>query len=262
MWRYEMIGLEEILKRENIKVKDLANEIGLDSSTVYGWIKNNKVPKRNLKTLSEKLEVNIEYLNKKVNDINTNQPKFKGFNEYKIHDNITIIYLHNREGLRMECLIDTEDLQKLIDFNRHWQACWAENTQSYYAVCMHYSDEYKTKSKSKKIYMHRFLLNNPDGFVDHENNNKLDNRKKNFRVTENKYNLRNRKGANKNSGTGVRNVNWIEKENCYKVQIMKNYERYVWDFPPDQFEEACNFAEKKRKELFGEFAGEGKLKTS
>jgi len=259
-----MIGFEEILKRRNINVKDLAKEIEVSPTTIWGWIKNNKVSKKGLKILSKKLDVDIEYLNKQVSDINNYQPKFKGFNEYEIRDNITVVFLHNREGQKMECLIDTEDLNKLIQFNRHWQACWAENTQSYYASCMDYSPEYTNKSHSRKVYMHRFLLDNPDGFVDHENNSKLDNRKSNLRVTENKYNIRNRKGANSNSSTGVRNVNRIKgyKEDKYLVQFMRDGEKFIWEFSINQFEEACKFAEKKRKEIFGEFAGNGKLKKA
>lgn len=92
-------------------------------------------------------------------------------------------------------------------------------------------------------------------YVDHINHDTLDNRRVNLRILSGSNNSANRKGANKNSKTGVRNVNWIEKEHCYKVQIMKNYQSYKWDFPADQFDEACKFAEEKRKELFGEFAG-------
>jgi hypothetical protein len=29
----------------------------------------------------------------------------------------------------------------------------------------------------------------------------------------------------------------------------------MWEFPANQFKEACEFAEKKRQELFGEYAG-------
>jgi hypothetical protein len=38
---------------------------------------------------------------------------------------------------------------------------------------------------------------------------------------------------------------------------MKDYKRYKWKFPLDQFDEACKFADEKRKELFGDFAGLG-----
>jgi hypothetical protein len=38
---------------------------------------------------------------------------------------------------------------------------------------------------------------------------------------------------------------------------MKHGVRYKWEFPPDQFEQAKEFAKIKRKELFGEFDGNG-----
>lgn len=94
-------------------------------------------------------------------------------------------------------------------------------------------------------------------YVDHINHDTMNNLKENLRVTTNSKNNQHRKGVNSNSSTGVRNVNYIKKNNEYWVQFSKNYERYKWVFPANQFEEACKFAEKKRKELFGEFAGNG-----
>jgi len=38
---------------------------------------------------------------------------------------------------------------------------------------------------------------------------------------------------------------------------MRKGERFRWIFPGSQFKEACDLAEKKRKELFGKFAGNG-----
>jgi DNA-binding Xre family transcriptional regulator len=251
-----MIGLEEILIKRSIKVKEFAKELELDSTTIWGWLKDNKIPKKRLKTLSEKLEVDMEYLNKKVNDINTHHPKVKGFNEYKIIGDITVIYVYHKNKEKMECLIDTEDLERVKNFGRHWQACWAENIQSYYVSCMDYSKEYISKSHSKKIYLHRFIMNAENKIVvDHEHHNGLDNRKENLRKIENKNNLSNRKGANKNSSTGVRNVNYSWNREGYCVQFMKDGIKSRWEFSLNEFDEAVAFAEIKRKEIFGEYAG-------
>ena len=84
--------------------------------------------------------------------------------------------------------------------------------------------------------------------------------KENLRVVSNSKNLQHRSGANNNSKTGVRNVNLITKykgKQEYWVQIMKNGERFKWEFGLDKFDEACIFAEEKRKELFGKYAGNG-----
>jgi hypothetical protein len=92
-------------------------------------------------------------------------------------------------------------------------------------------------------------------YVDHISHNVQDTRRCNLRKTTNARNSQNRKGANKNCKTGVRNVHWIKKENCYYVQIMKDGVSYKEKFQPSKFKEACEFAKNKRNELFGEYAG-------
>jgi hypothetical protein len=106
--------------------------------------------------------------------------------------------------------------------------------------------------------MSRFIVDaQDDEVVDHIDHDTMNNKKENLRVTKFIKNVANRKGANSNNKTGVRNVNYIEKLDEYWVQIMKNGVRYRWIFPGDQFKEACEFAEIKRKEIFGEYAGNG-----
>ncbi len=134
-----------------------------------------------------------------------------------------------------------------------WCARYHKNVDNYYVQCNQYIN-----GKHKTVTLHRHIMNYPDGNVDHiEPRNTLDNRKENLRIVDASKNSANRKGANSNNKTGVRNVHRIKgyKVDIYKVQIMKNGISYVWEFPLDQFKEACKFAEKKRKELFGEFAG-------
>jgi hypothetical protein len=185
--------------------------------------------------------------------------KRKGFvNEYKIKGDITYIYIINRKQEKFKVIIDTEDLQRLIDFNCNWHVRYDKATNEYYvrAIKIIY-DENNKPTKSKTILLQRFLMNvtSRKVVVDHHNHNRLDNRKKNLYVTQHTNNSTNRKGANKNSGTGVRNVNYGSDKSEYWVQFCKEGVRYKWIFPLDQFEEACKFAKKKRKEIYGEFAG-------
>lgn len=123
--------------------------------------------------------------------------------------------------------------------------------------CCEYLGYINGKPKYKNHYLHRWIMDAKENeYVDHiEPKNTLDNRRLNLRVTTNSKNNQNRKGANSNSGTGHRNVNWGHDRKVYYVQFCKGGEHYKWVFPLNQFEEACEFADKKREELFGEFAG-------
>jgi hypothetical protein len=137
--------------------------------------------------------------------------------------------------------------------NIRWNAAWYSKINNYYAKACEYLEWNNGKPKYKIWYLHRIVTNAPKGsYVDHINHNTLDNRKSNLRVTTQNINLQNRLGGNSNNKTGVRNVHWINREQKYFVQIMKDYKSYKWVFEADQFKEACEFAEKKRKELYGE----------
>lgn len=162
-----------------------------------------------------------------------------------------------RNGNIFETHIDLEDLEKAKAFQRRWCARLFNYSDTPYAICNYYYKDENNITQHTTIPMQRFVLDvtDPKIHVDHRDNNPLNNRKYNLRQTDTSSNAQNRKGANSNSKTGVRNVNYIEQTDEYWVQLMKNYQRYKWIFPSDQFEEACAFAELKRHELFGEFAG-------
>lgn len=187
--------------------------------------------------------------------------QFKPFNQYKICGDYTIIYLVKQDGRTFETYIDTEDLERIKALGVCWNAAWAKDIQDYYAKSCQYLGIFNGKPKYKIRYLHREIMNAPKGTtVDHKEHyehSSLNNRKENLRLVERNNNSSNRSGANKNSSTGVRNVNYIEKLDEYWVQLMKKGERFKWIFPGDQFQEAVKFAEEKRKELFGNYAGNG-----
>lgn len=251
-----MIGFQQIILDQNISVTKLAKEIGVTPSTVWGWIRENKVPKKHLDYLAIKFQVDTTYINKKVNDIVIINLRKKGFNQYSIKDDIVEIYLENKKGLKTNTIINIKDLQMLIDLNYHWYLQWDIWTKSYYAATTIYPDGYGKKSKTLRLNM---LLANSDKFADadHIDRDTLNNRRSNLRLTNRSQNSSNRDGANCNSKTGVRNVNYIEKLDEYWVQLMKDGVRYKWIFPGNQFKEACEFAELKRQEIFGIYAGVG-----
>ena len=256
-----MIGLQEYIINNRISVIKLAKEIDIKPGTIWRWFNINNVPIKYHEFLCNKFNIEKAYINKKVNDINTHQSKHKGFNEYKICGDYTEIYIIRKNGDKYTVLIDTEDLLKLIKVNYRWHINVERSMDWIYATAIYYEGEEGNK-KAISVKLHHFILDITDGsLVDHENHNTLDNRKFNLRVSTINKNTKHRKGANINSSTGVRNVNRSTSDDILWVQFMKDGVRYKWEFPIEDFDKAVKFAEEKRKELFGEFAGKGNKKV-
>lgn len=255
--KFSLIGLQKILLERDITAKELSEKLNITPQSIWRWFNVNKIPKRYHSILSLIFNKDESYFSKVVNDISTYKPKIRGFaNEYKIDGDITYIYVVNRKLKKFTILIDTEDLSRLIEADLGWHVRYDKCTKEYYARAIKtYYDENGDKQVDT-ILLQRFIMKATGNVVvDHHNHNRLDNRKENLYITEHTNNSTNRKGANSNSRTGVRNVNYIERLDEYWVQFMKKDERFKWVFFGNQFEEACEFAEKKRKELFGDFSG-------
>lgn len=176
----------------------------------------------------------------------------KPFNDYKICGETTIIYLKRRTGEVLECLIDTEDLDRIKNLNLHWYSMFENHTKSYYSRATKYLGKIDGKYRNKIHFMNKEIMREFELFVDHINHNTLDNRKENLRVVENKENTKHRKGANSNNSIGYRNVSCINDK--YVVQIQVNGKNTVVGKFND-VKEAGEFAEKMRMEHYGEFAG-------
>lgn len=186
--------------------------------------------------------------------------KSKGMlSPYEIYNYYVIIYI-NKKGFEkpFEVYIDLEDLDKVKKYS--WNIQYNKNNNEFYASTNIYYKTEDGKLKSYPLWMSRYILDITERSrsiqADHVGHDTLDNRKNNLRISKSGENSANRKGANKNNKTtGVRNITYIERDNVYWVQFMKAGERFRWIFPLSQFEEAYEFAKKKRQELFGEFAG-------
>lgn len=157
----------------------------------------------------------------------------------------------------METKIDLDDLERVKQEGLSWYSKYYKNNDSFYAMATRYVGKQPDKiGNGKTIQLHRLIMNYySKNDVDHHNHDTLDNTKDNLYIVDKNNNSSNRKGANKNNNTGVRNVSYIERDNVYWVQFMRKGKRFRWVFPSDQFKEACEFAEIKRKEIFGDFAG-------
>lgn len=173
-----------------------------------------------------------------------NKRKVKRHNEYKIIGDETIIYLKRKDGTIFECIIDTEDLDKIKDF--YWVAdIHKDRKRLTFAFC-----------HDIKKRIHQLIVDySPDKgeFVDHINGNGLYNRKTNIRVITNKGNLTNLTRMNINNTSGYRNVCWIRDK--WVVQFMidgKN--KIIAKF--DDVDEAGAYAEKIREEYYGKVIDE------
>lgn len=156
--------------------------------------------------------VNNNILNKQLN-FPVRFPNYKIVKNtvYSIKDNYVIIKIKNQD-----CFIDIDDYEKIKQYKL--------NIQKNYVVM------YKDKTS---LLIHRYILNVNDSqyWVDHINNNTLDNRKNNLRITDNVKNTQNRKKQKNTSseyiGVYKRNSNWrvqISYNNKYILQKTLNNE--------------------------------------
>lgn len=176
----------------------------------------------------------------------------KSFNEYYICGNIAKIILHNKKGQKIETIIDTKNLKKLIKFNRHWHLEWNKYTKSYYVKTTIYIGIINGNPKSETLRLHNFLLNKKTyARIDHINHDTLDNRMCNIREVGVDNNATNRQGLNSNNTSGYRNVSWIN--DYWRIQLQINGRNHLFSEKFDDVEKAGIFAEKMRNKYYGKF---------
>lgn len=135
-------------------------------------------------------------------------------NNFEVRGDVTAIFLKRKDGLELEAIIDTNDLEKVKSFPNTWFASLNQN--SFY-VRGAISDE---KGKGRRLYLHRYLFDEPNGMdIDHINHNTLDNKRSNLRALTHGQNIQNRKGAQTNCKSGVRGVHWCKYRNKWKALI-------------------------------------------
>lgn len=256
-----MIGLQEITINNNINIKQLATELDINPEAIWRWFNVNKVPKKYLKYLSEKFDVDESYFNKVVNSISTYKPRSRGFsNDYKIDGDITYIYIVTRKQEKFTTMIDTEDLPKLIEADLGWHIRYDKNTRDYYVRSIKISYDENNNKTTETILLHNFLSDNICKYKEnmhHKNHNTLDNRKENLEVISIIENSRHRKGRNCNNKSGYRNVAYISREkHPYWVQLMVEGKNTVLG-KFDDVDEAGAYAEEMRKKYYGKYAGKG-----
>lgn len=138
-------------------------------------------------------------------------------------------------------------------------------------VCNHSISEYwkiyLNKSIDKKTiskFIHRFILDNPEKNIDHINRDTFDNRNCNLRLCSHSENVRNIR-VRVNSASGIRGIYKEIKhkgKKCEKeywtgaVCFEHKYHLKRFPYTPDGLKQAKQWVINKRRELFGEFAGD------
>ena len=143
-------------------------------------------------------------------------------NQFRVRGDVTIIYLMKRNKTALQCLIDTEDLEKVGAVPGSWYANWEHNTK-----CFRAQTNIKIDGHIKTIRMHRLIMDDPDGLViDHINHNLLDNRKANLRLATTSENMQNLKSPPSNNSSGALNVRWDKFNRKWIASLVVNGKEY------------------------------------
>lgn len=123
-----------------------------------------------------------------------------------------VILINSEKHGVHKVFVDDEDYELVNKYK------WSLNKRgkTFYAVRVLWN-----KGKQKTIKMHRLLMNNPKGLVDHGDNNGLNNQRYNLRVSTKSQNLMNR-GVNKNNKSGYKGVSFHKKSGKFRVAIEHN----------------------------------------
>lgn len=107
-----------------------------------------------------------------------------------------------------EALVDEDDFVRLSTFKWFY---YPGSPRSLTGYAMRNRRSYEEGGRGV-IYMHRFILDAPQGsVVDHINGNGLDNRRTNLRLATHRQNCRNRRGAERTSTSSYLGVSWHKK---------------------------------------------------
>ena len=141
-------------------------------------------------------------------------------------------------------IVDDEDFDKLNQFK--WCACF--NGYKWYAV----RNSSNVEGKQTIIYMHREIMNAPNGIqVDHRNNNGLFNCKENLRFATNQQNHFNQRNPHKDNKLGIKGVRVIGNKFQARIKVNgKQVNLGCFNVLGDA-DSAYRIAEEK---YFGEFA--------
>ncbi|WP_066160445.1 HNH endonuclease [Halalkalibacter krulwichiae] len=174
-------------------------------------------------------------------------------NDYEIRDDVTVIFVKCKKRI-LETFIDTKDLDKARSFSNTWYAHFNQKTNSFYI-----RGDKVVEGTKRRFYLHRWLWDLTSNLtVDHFNNNTLDNRRSvNLRILTNAQNQQNKKGARKDSVTGIRGVEFKKDRMKFQARLAVNKKRINLGYFDDMKE--AEIAVKNARKKYMPFSKEGIL---
>jgi hypothetical protein len=172
-------------------------------------------------------------------------------NKYRIDGDKVFILLRNKKGVELETVIDVEYLEKVSALNCSWHLIYEKDNDSYYCKSTLYHGKINGKPEYKTIYLHQIIkpVSKEGTVIHHKNHITLDNREENLEEVSVWENVVKRKGANKNSTTGVRNVSYSKVTKKYTVQFQVNGKNKIFGIF-DNLESAKICAEENREKVY------------
>jgi len=133
-------------------------------------------------------------------------------NEIRVEGNRAYMRLEDENGeLVAWAVFDAADLTRVKRFGQRWRALWNQKAGRY---------RVGTMVGRRWVSFSRWLLNPPaDKYVACLNGNTLDCRRENLSVVDRSGAGQNRKGANRNSTSGIRNVSWDPTHGKWRAAI-------------------------------------------
>lgn len=128
--------------------------------------------------------------------------------------NDIVLVIKKKNGHRLECLVDSSDLSRLLQLGKRWSADWSKSAKTYYV--------YHRDSNGKKIYLHRWLMDAPATLqIDHKDHDGLNNRRCNLRIVTQSLNNFNNRTPRTNT-SGFRGVTWNKNRALWQAQVKVN----------------------------------------